>query len=286
MTRERAIMIAIAWLVAFGCARGIESRDRTGRIGSHSLHAVVAGTGFPAVVIDGGIAAGCDEYRELQDRIAPTTTAIIYDRAGYGPSEAGPLPRDSRREVEELRSLLSAMNIPPPFVLVGHSLGALNAQVFAGQHPEEVAGLVLLDPPPAGFILGEDFPELRSMANGMTEQWQQMADDGPQADFFRMLASEHREMFAGSARQAVAIASFGAIPLVVVASGVPNPGFGVIAEAYQQYWAEQSKALVAKSSRGRFVYADRSTHRLQVDAVDRVVDEIEAVLDSLRNPTR
>jgi hypothetical protein len=71
-----------------------------------------------------------------------------------------------------------------------------------------------------------------------------------------------------------------------MASGVPNPMFGEGAEAYQQYWAAQSQALAAKSSRGQFVFAKASTHRLHVDAADLVTDSILSMVESLREGAR
>ena len=151
--------------------------------------------------------------------------------------------------------------------------------------------MVLLDPPPLRFILGEEYTELASMAAQMTDEWQGVADRGlhsengeekANAEFFQMLASEHREMFNSSAQQASSIASFGDIPLVVVASGVPNPKFGDVAESYQEFWSAESEALSAKSSRGEFVFVETSTHRLHDDADDLVVDRILSMVDSLR----
>ncbi len=291
MNSSLAKLFLLVPLMAFCTGGENQPADRMIDIGSHSLHAVVKGSGSPVVVLDGGIGARCEEYRDLQDRIAATTTAVTYDRAGYGSSEVGPLPRDSRCEAGELRTLLSELKIPPPYILVGHSLGGLNVQVYAGLHPEEVAGMVLLDPPPLRFILGEEYSELLSMAARMTEEWQGIADSGlssenedekANAEFFLMLASEHREMLNSSAKQAASIASFGSIPLVVVASGVPNPFFGDVAEAYQKFWAAESKALTIKSSRGQFVFAETSTHRLHDDAEDLVVDKILSMVNSLR----
>jgi len=264
-------------------------------VGSHSLHAMVAGKGSPPVVFDGGIGARSDEYRQLQDRIAATTTTVAYDRAGYGASEVGPLPRDSRTEVEELRALLAALDIHGPYVFVGHSLGGLNMEVYAGLHPEEVAGMILLDPPPLGFIQGEDYPELILMAAQMTEEWQRIADAGlesedaqdrAEAGLFQMLASEHREMFGSSAVDASSVASFGNTPLVVVASGVPNPAFGEIADEFQRYWSAQSEALSAKSTHGKFVLAEHSGHMLHTEAPDLVVDIVLSMVDSLRGPRK
>jgi pimeloyl-ACP methyl ester carboxylesterase len=291
MNTRLAALVLVMFMVVSCSGNLAEPVDRMINVGSHSLHAVVIGEGFPAVVFDGGIGARCEEYRQLQVRIATTTTVVTYDRAGYGLSEVGPLPRDSRREVEELRAMLAALNIPRPYIFVGHSLGGLNVEVYAGLYPEEVAGMVLLDPPPLSFIQGEDYTELASMATQMTDDWQGIANRGlhseneeqrAEAEFFQMLASEHREMFSSSSQQASSIASFGAIPLVVMASGVPNPMFGEVAAPYQLYWVAQSEALCAKSSQGRFVFAETSTHRLHDDVSDLVSDIVLSMVHSRR----
>ena len=63
-----------------------------------------------------------------------------------------------------------------PYVLVGHSLGALNMQVFASKYPDDVAGMVLLDPPPRSFMLGQEYRDIGVMAEQMTAEWQAIAD--------------------------------------------------------------------------------------------------------------
>lgn len=72
-----------------------------------------------------------------------------YDRAGYGGSDAAEGLRDASNVVEELRAVLAASGHTPPYVLVGHSLGAMYVRLFARTHPEEVVGLVLVDGTPA-----------------------------------------------------------------------------------------------------------------------------------------
>lgn len=257
--------------------------DRTFDLGTHALHARIVGEGSPAVVIDVGIASRSEEWYPLQDRLAGETQVLVYDRAGYGASEPGPVPRDSGTEADELEALLDAASVASPIVLVGHSLGALNAQVFAARYPEDVAGLVLLDPPPLGWLLGEGYPELRALAEQITGEWQATADRGSassdpgeraEATFFQMIASEHREMLGESARLAAAIETFGDTPLVVIASGVPNPAFGGVAEEYQRYWAEESRALALKSSRGRLLLAEDSSHMLHLEAQEEVIASI------------
>lgn len=77
--------------------------------------------------------------------VSERTTAFAYSRPGFGASERSPSERSGRVVVEELRQLLRARGLKPPYVLVGHSLGGLYLQLFARRYPEEVAGLLLID---------------------------------------------------------------------------------------------------------------------------------------------
>lgn len=291
MFEDRVSKLTLAVLLLASCSSGgREPADRMVDIGTHRLHAVVVGEGSPAVIIDGGIGARCEEYLALQNRIATEATVVAYDRAGYGGSEAGPLPRDSGTEAAELRALLAELDVPGPYVLVGHSLGGLNLQIYADRYPDEVVGMVLLDPPPLAWLLGEGFDDLRGTAEQMTDEWQQIADRGldsadgqqrAQAVFFQMLASEHREMLGTSARFVGEIDSFGDTPLVVIAAGVPNPQFGDAATDYQRYWIGESQALAERSRRGRFILAEDSTHRLHADVEDLVVETVLAIVEEV-----
>jgi pimeloyl-ACP methyl ester carboxylesterase len=268
----RRITLGILLAAIFvACASGDGMVD----IGTHSLYHVRAGEGSPTVVIDVGIAGRLDEWASIKERISRSTTVVLYDRAGYGRSEPGPFPRDAARAADELHSLLKTASIPGPYLPVGHSLGGLHIQFFADRYPDEVAGMVLLDPPPLSWIRGEVYTELLGMAEGMTAEWQGIADGGGEnAEFFRAIASEHREMLGASGEQVASIESFGDLPLTVIAAGVPNPAFGDIAEEYQRYWIEQNRMLVAKSTRGEFVLASDSGHKLHTEAEELVVESI------------
>ena len=74
------------------------------------------------------------------------TRVIAYDRAGFGWSDPGPEPRDALQNVRELHSALAKAGIPVPYVLVGHSYGGAVARVFTAEYPDEVVGIVLVDP--------------------------------------------------------------------------------------------------------------------------------------------
>jgi len=289
--RKLAILLGTSMILALYGRGDSQHADQMINIGSHSLQIHREGKGAPAIVIDAGITDRLEKLRPLQERLARVTLVITYNRAGYGQSEPGPLPRDVGREAGELKAMLEKASVRGPYVLVGHSLGALNVQVFASRYPHDVAGMILLDPPPLSFILGKDYPGLGAMAMRMTAEWQAIADaaaksndsqDKAKSTFFRMIASEHREMFGETARLVVGISTFGGIPLVVVAAGKPNPRFGEGAEEYQRYWIEQSRALTAKSARGRFVLAGESSHYLYLDAPELVAENILSVVSEAR----
>lgn len=114
-------------------------------IGGHRLHLHCLGSG-PAVVFDSALGASSISWTYVQPEVARFATACAYDRAGFGWSDRGPLPRTTGRILEELRALLAATGQARPYVMVGHSFGGLTARLYAHRYPEEIAGLVLLDP--------------------------------------------------------------------------------------------------------------------------------------------
>ena len=256
------------------------------------LQFYLEGKGAPAVVIDVGLGDQMDNLRSLQELLAQETQVFVYNRAGYGESEPGPYPRHPDRVAEELKALLEQTQVAGPYLLVGHSLGALNMQVFAAKYPGDVAGLVLLDPPPLDFIQGNKYESFRTMAEGMTEEWEALADslansDDPQEQaqsaFFATIASEHREMFGESAKQLGAISTFGELPLVVLAAEIPNPEFGELADEFQQFWIEQNRARAELSTKGKFILAEGATHHIYTDAPELGVESILAVIKQVRS---
>jgi pimeloyl-ACP methyl ester carboxylesterase len=289
--RKKAILAAVCLVLAC-CARERPlPSERMVDIGSHRLQVRCLGSGTPVVVIDAGIGDSLDKLRPLQERLSRLTQVVTYNRAGYGQSQAGPLPRDCGREAEELKALLEKAPVPGPYVLVGHSLGALNAQMFAAMYPGDIAALVLLDPPPLSFILGKDYQDLATMAARMTAEWQSSADSAARSEqpeerarsaFFRMIASEHRELFGASAKLVGGISTFDDQLLLVIGAGKPNPAFGEEAEEYQKYWIEQSRAVAGRSMEGRFILAEGASHHVYLDAPDLVVKGITALVLAAR----
>jgi pimeloyl-ACP methyl ester carboxylesterase len=118
-------------------------------VGGHRLHvhALGAAAGGPPVVLLAAEGGFSGSWAWVQPEVARFGQAVAYDRAGLAWSEAGAEPADARYAVRQLLALLDGAGIEPPYVLVGHSLGALHARVFAELYPDRVAGMVLIDPP-------------------------------------------------------------------------------------------------------------------------------------------
>ncbi len=104
------------------------------------------GQGDPAVIFVPGAGSFGLDFALVQERVSEFATAILYDRAGTGWSDDAELPRSTTEVTDELRTVLQATAGPPPHVLVGHSLGGAYVQRYAQRFPDEIAGVVLLDP--------------------------------------------------------------------------------------------------------------------------------------------
>ena len=114
-------------------------------VGGHRLHLHCVGQGSPTVVLDTGLGAFSLDWGAVQPQIATSTRVCAYDRAGLGWSEPGPLPRSPQQFADELHLLLTKAGVEGPYVLAVHSISGKTARLFASQHPNGVAGMVLID---------------------------------------------------------------------------------------------------------------------------------------------
>jgi pimeloyl-ACP methyl ester carboxylesterase len=110
-----------------------------------------AGMGTPAVVIEAGAGAFGLDYLSIFELCAKRTTCVLYDRAGSGWSDPGPGEYSVREVVNDLHNALRKACIEGPYLLVGHSLGGMLVRAFTQHFPEEVVGLVLIDPATESF---------------------------------------------------------------------------------------------------------------------------------------
>jgi pimeloyl-ACP methyl ester carboxylesterase len=110
------------------------------------LHFHCSGLGGPLVILDAGWGASSLAWRSVQPQVATLTRVCAMDRAGMGFSSPGPLPRDTASIVDDLHAALQTPAFPGPYILVGHSLGGMNMRLYASRYPDQVVGMVLVDP--------------------------------------------------------------------------------------------------------------------------------------------
>jgi len=143
------LILAGAVYQAVGTAADLDRYPPPGRlidIGGFRLHLVESGGDGPPVILESGISATCLNWTQVRSEVSTFARTYAYDRAWLGWSDPSEQPRTTSIIIRELRTLLGSAHVPAPCVLVGHSFGALLVRVYAAAYPEQVAGLILVDP--------------------------------------------------------------------------------------------------------------------------------------------
>ncbi len=128
------------------------------------LYLLEQGSGGPTVLFEAGIGATNLNWRHIQKAVSRFTGTASYDRGGLGFSSRCRTARTPGNIAQELHDLLKSANIKPPYILVGHSFGGLVMRRYALLYPEEVCGVVLVDP-----MRCEDWPPLNPSKQSQLE---------------------------------------------------------------------------------------------------------------------
>jgi pimeloyl-ACP methyl ester carboxylesterase len=115
-------------------------------VDGRKMHYQTAGSGSPTVVFEAGHNSTLRDWSDIFPAIAKMTRVVSHDRLGMGASEESDKPRSYRQISLELHLMLQQANIPPPYILVGHSMGGAVVRAFASQYRKETVGLVMIDP--------------------------------------------------------------------------------------------------------------------------------------------
>ncbi|MEZ4861007.1 MAG: alpha/beta hydrolase [Caldilineaceae bacterium] len=253
-------------------------------VGGYHLSMESAGAGSPTVLFECGMGCGAASLANLAAEVQHFTRTVLYDRAGLGQSDPAPKPRTSQDVVDDLWRLLQQAQIHGPYLLVGHSFAGLHLRLFAHQHPQAVAGLVLLDashpdqtlrdlqllPPPTPSELAI----LTKMRNTLMAEW---------TDPFH---NEEGMDIAASAAQVQATGHFGQLPLVVITAGIDEweEGFPPeLASASAANWLAMQKELAALSHNSTHIIATESNHSIQDCQPELVVDVIRQMVQQTRS---
>ena len=264
-------------------------------VGGFKLHILCRGGGpGPSVILDAGLGGFSLDWWFVQGQLAADHRVCAYDRAGYGWSDPGPAPRVTEQIADELETLLQGAHVPPPYVLVGHSFGGYNMEYFAATHPDQIAGLVLVDashPDQAERLPGlpaeadrEHYGTLITFfdpriiyAHFPEHMWFVM---GALMVSAKAMVTQRREFtnFAVSAAQVKAAGRLPQVPLVVISRGRrvwPETPMG---DALERAWADLQADLAASIPGGRQIRAERSGHLIHLDQPELVAGAVREVL--------
>ena len=120
--------------------------ERIVTVGDRAVHVYEDGTGSPTVVFEAGMGDTLKTWSRVLPEVARYAHVFAYDRAGSGQSSAASGERSYAQLAKELHQTLESQSIAPPYVLVGHSFGAVIVRAFAAAYPKEVSGIVFIDP--------------------------------------------------------------------------------------------------------------------------------------------
>jgi len=286
-------------------ARSFPEAGRLVDVGGYRLKLNCTGQGSPTVVLEAGFGDVLVEWKHVQPEIARFSRVCSYDRAGYGGSDPGPMPRTSAKISEELHALLQHAGEQPPYLLVGSSFGGYSVRVFNGKYPDQVAGIVLAD------ATQEDQYELlpaawgriyESMVNRCKKQarWapvfidlgiarltlRSQGDLGGdsylilQSKYLEARASE-LEMIKTSAEQARAAGHIADKPLIVLTGGQNSDSIlssGLSKQDFDDFhriWVDELQTRLARlSTKGKQIIVPDSGHDIPNDRPDAIVNAV------------
>jgi len=209
-----------------------------------------------------------------------------YDRAGLGASE--PPPKASRTTsdlVDDLRALLDAASIPGPFVLGSWSIGAWPATLFTQRYPDEVVGLVFVDP--RGPRVSESWRA--ALPPAASDEPRAVADEREALDSFETdpsLNDVHLLLTTSAAEAAAALDApgrlFGDRPVVVLSAAnmltrwrdLPSD----MGPAFEEAWRAGQKEFADESTTGTLTIVPDSGHGIQIEQPPVVIEAIESIL--------
>ncbi|HVN44779.1 MAG TPA: alpha/beta hydrolase [Steroidobacteraceae bacterium] len=291
-------------------------------IGGRHINMHCAGSGRPTVILMAGIFSWSLVWYKTQPLMAQTTRVCAFDRAAYGFSDPPPRPQILSDVVNDLHAVLTGGAIPGPYVLVGHSLGGLEARVYAQRWPQEIAGMVLVDTAVAAEGLIDEsqpgFDEAEGIETYAADMLHCMflAAQGPFEpssrefkDCSATLPSDTPAAFrkvwpqfftAQYFADKVSLMSsvythrydsadhnrLGAMPLVVLSAQstakTSTPAAARFSRSYQQLWIRMHEGLAHLSSRGIHRTIKGSGHHIQLDKPQEVIDAVDEVLRQVR----
>lgn len=294
---------------SYALARDAQRFPPPGRLvdmGGRNVHLLCKGDAAgPTVVIEPGAGEPAMLWWLVQDRVASFARVCTYDRPGYQWSDPIDAPRSIEDRARELHDVLTHGGVPGPYVFVAHSYSGVIVRLFARDHADATAGLVLVDCPDELLLFGPRYAEViaksrwilwfawLAMRTGVVRALSAFGGEDESEppvspDAKRMFAMAFRpnaldaaadelasiERASPALRAPGAFGTVGDKPLAVVVHGQPFPGmFAPLEEGFRAGQERQA----ALSSNSVLIVASGANHNINMDAPDVVVDAIRRV---------
>lgn len=284
------------------------------------LQYVCKGAGSPAILLDYGAGSSLASWAKVFDPLSQVSQSCMFERAGFGLSDPGPLPRDVNTVVSDIEAFITAAKIETPVVLVGHSLASYHIRQFANLHREQAAGLVLVDPSGDGQTarFSAAIPDFQNLmpdtvtpdmvtacSQGIRQiihsvATSQTPDDldpifskcgGKDPDRAEAVLSEIASMDEISTDQIKAAAkSYGDLPLIVLTRGdykkdMPTGFTPEATAALKRVWTAMHAEMTAQSTIGQNRTVAGAGHGIQRDTPQAVIDAVTEVVTAARART-
>ena len=256
-------------------AFALANREQKVDVGGYRVFTSQVGSGEPVVVFEAGLGEDTSTWDKVLPQVAQFSHTFAYDRAGLGKSDSSPNSKSVEQMVKELHSVLNAAHVPPPYIVVGHSLGGAVVQLFAHVYPDEVSGLVLVDPEDGGLLD-------RLKARLPKEEWE--AREKALAQMMAGASPAQKAEIESSRSSGKALAEvlpLPNVPIVLLTGTLKDPGFpGNPME--QELKLQIHEEFLKGVAHGDHVLVPNSRHYIQDDAPQLVIDAIQKVVSESR----
>lgn len=264
----------------------------------HKIEVFLAGmqnnqSGKPVIVFENGMADNYTRWALIIDEFSKTHTVFAYNRPRIGESEDDSLPPTTKHIIENLREMLIKKGLKPPYLLVSHSFGGAYIRSFASYYPNEIAGLVFVDP--VDFTKKKGMGDLPYLEIGLTQHQIDSIFGQPYKNFTEKLYAEMPKYYVEEVkilRQLTktdfAECDKNPLPNVPVhfikAGGFANSEPPTIYDR-EKMWRINSNIQIKRWMEllyplkyGRFFYSSSSGHMMQTDDPEIVISSIKLAL--------
>ncbi len=259
------------WLARHRAVPAFVGQGRPIDVGGRSIYLDCRGTGAPTIVLEAGMGDGVAGWAPVHDAMATFTRTCAYDRPGRGSSD--PRGRHTVADAaDELRDLLGIAGEPPPFIVIGHSLGEAYTRIFAARHRADVAGLVLVD----GFSPDLQDDWIHPLLGPFRGEYEQ------QAQYLRDLVASVEDLDWPASEAQLRAADVSGFPIVVLRAPRAEPRLDEPTNvAIAAAWQEAYESLAP--GRVRYEITWGAGHIIQADRPDAVIEAARELVEAARS---